>query len=259
MKNILALGNQEVGIEDGELVSYQVDGHEFIHQKGSPGWGSSDTEMFPVIGPVNEANFKVKTPKGYAIQDQHGLLRQVAYTLTGISDNDATYTKHYKANTPVANSKYPKKSPEPRLMWPYSFTFKKYFCLNEQGLEIGFTISGEHGMPYMLGYHPAFKLHTKNPMILAGNRKIGLPQILAVGSRALEISNCDTVVLKDKGQLRIRTEGFGHFMCWTEVDQMVCIEPITFYPYATEQVNLHKGFLSVQDKRTFRVYVDVSL
>ena len=66
--------NSIVKIDAGELVGYQVNGHEFIHQKGSPGWGSADTEMFPIIGPVNEADFRVKTPKGDAIQDQHGLL-----------------------------------------------------------------------------------------------------------------------------------------------------------------------------------------
>ena len=63
--------NSQVGIDAGELVSYVVNGHEFIHQKGSPGWGSADTEMFPIIGPVNEAGFRVQTPKGSAVQDQH--------------------------------------------------------------------------------------------------------------------------------------------------------------------------------------------
>ena len=67
----LELNNQSVKVDDGELVGYAVDGHEFIHQKGSPGWGSSDTEMFPIIGPVNESGFQVKTPEGSAIQDQH--------------------------------------------------------------------------------------------------------------------------------------------------------------------------------------------
>lgn len=62
-----------IGIDQGELVSYVFSGHQFMHQKGSPGWGSTDTEMFPIIGPVNEADFRVKTPKGKAIQDQHGL------------------------------------------------------------------------------------------------------------------------------------------------------------------------------------------
>ena len=51
----LSSGKAIAKIEDGELVSYRLKGHEFIHQKGSPGWRNSDTEMFPVIGPTAEA------------------------------------------------------------------------------------------------------------------------------------------------------------------------------------------------------------
>ena len=58
----LKVGDQHVKIEDGELVGYQVSGHEFMHQKGNPGWRSVDTEMFPLIGPTSEADFKVKNP-----------------------------------------------------------------------------------------------------------------------------------------------------------------------------------------------------
>lgn len=52
-----------VQINAGELVSLIKNKHEFIHQKGSPGWSHSDTEMFPVIGPTDDAQFKVKTPQ----------------------------------------------------------------------------------------------------------------------------------------------------------------------------------------------------
>ena len=59
----LKLENQTVKIEKGELVSYNVGGYEYIHQKGSPGWRNADTEMFPIIGPTADAGFLVKTPK----------------------------------------------------------------------------------------------------------------------------------------------------------------------------------------------------
>ena len=77
----LQLNNTIVQIDKGELVSFNQNNHEFIHQKGSPGWGSSDTEMFPIIGPLNENNFSITTPKGIAHQDQHGHLRQMQYKL----------------------------------------------------------------------------------------------------------------------------------------------------------------------------------
>src|SRR5690606_38635996 len=113
--------NSTVGIEQGELVSFISDGHQFIHQKGSPGWGSSDTEMFPIIGPLDQAGFRVKTPKGEAVQDQHGLLRQIPYALVEKSGDSARFIKDYKAGSAVENSKYPEKSTEPQMDWPYSF------------------------------------------------------------------------------------------------------------------------------------------
>ena len=44
--------NSLVKIDNGELVSFTVNGIEFIHQKGNKGWCKSDDEMFPVIGPT---------------------------------------------------------------------------------------------------------------------------------------------------------------------------------------------------------------
>ncbi len=238
----LVLKNANVHIENGELASYKIDGHEFIHQKGSPGWRNSDTEMFPIIGPTDEADFKVDTPRGPAIQDQHGLLRELSYDMISKGMTSAVYQKEYVANTRVANSKYPEKSTAKKLSWSYDFNFQKSFSLSEDGLEISFKIIGEEGMPFMLGYHPAFKLHIEEPSIETNDRNISLKEVLSVGSRALQVANCENILLKDKKSLSIKTKGFGNFMLWTEVPNMVCIEPITFYPYAVEANDLHKGF-----------------
>lgn len=245
MSNIttLQVGNHQVKIEDGELVGYKVSGHEFMHQKGNPGWRSVDTEMFPLIGPTNEADFKVKTPKGFAIQDQHGLLREMNYTVVESTDSKAVFVKSYTANTAVLNSKYPAKSTEDKLVWPYDFEFVKTVELKEGALNVSFTISGEEGMPFMLGYHPAFMIHSKDTIISAGKQNITIPEVMAVGSRALQIPNIDVITLKDERTLQITSEGFSHFMLWTEVPNMVCIEPITFYPYAVSQENLAEGFM----------------
>ncbi|NAS14280.1 aldose 1-epimerase [Flavobacteriaceae bacterium R33] len=238
----LQLKDQEVKIDGGELTGYQQRGHEFIHQKGSPGWRSSDTEMFPLIGPTAEAGFQVEVDAGRAIQDQHGLLRELDYELISNTETTAVFRKLYTAGTLVRNSKYPAKSEVEWLEWPYDFEFIKEFTLRKDGLEVRFEISGPSGMPYMLGYHPAFKIHTEKPEIIVENKRISLEEVLAVGSRALEVPETNVVLLKDKNHLEIRTQGFKHFMLWTEVSNMVCIEPITFYPYAVPQSQLHEGF-----------------
>ncbi|RXG15912.1 galactose mutarotase-like enzyme [Leeuwenhoekiella aestuarii] len=243
----LQLNNQAVSIDKGQLSSYKKDDHEYIHQVGSPGWGKSDDEMFPVIGPTDEAHFKVQTPKGEAILDQHGLLRELTYKLTSSTETSAVFEKTYKAETKVKNSKFPKKSTEEWLSWPYDFVFKKQFKLSENELKIEFIISGEKGMPFMLGYHPAFKLHTETPIVQNAKKEISLEEIMAVGSRAYQVPDCSEISLRDDKNITLKSEGFGNFMLWTEVTNMLCIEPISFYPYAVKQENLHEGFQTLNN------------
>lgn len=255
-----------VQINAGELVSLLKNKHEYIHQKGSPGWGHSDTEMFPIIGPTDDAHFKVKTPKKDAILDQHGLLRELDYKLVEADDAHAIFKKEYKAGTQVKNSKYNinekvksdcDKHPE-YLSWPYDFTFKKSFELLDNGLEIVFDIEGEKGMPFMLGYHPAFNVVTDEPTIKTEHCSVSLNEVIAVGSRALSVIDSSSITLKDKYELKLKTKGFKHFMLWTEVKNMICIEPITFYPYAVNQKNLDSGFMKLKgEKDQFSVKIMV--
>ena len=248
--------NQILKIDAGELVGYEVDGHQYIHQKGSPGWRSADTEMFPIIGPTAEAKFQVQTPRDIAIQDQHGLLRELEYHVVSQTNTEVLFQKTYTARTSVKNSKYPDKSDKEYLFWTYDFIFQKQFALTDAGLEVTFNISGERDTPFMLGYHPAFKLHSNTPQIIAGDKTISLAEILAVGNRAYQVPDCTEILLKDERELRIKTEGFGNFMLWTEVPNMVCIEPITFYPYAVEQRNLHDGFQYLKEgAKKFKVFI----
>ncbi|MEB8329905.1 aldose 1-epimerase [Flavobacteriaceae bacterium KMM 6897] len=252
----LTSARSKVHIDAGELVSFKVGRHEFIHQKGNPGWRNSDTEMFPIIGPTNEADFMVETPKGTAVQDQHGLLRELPYTVVSTSATKVVYLKKYISGTEIKNSKFPAKSSAGFLTWPYDFSFEKSYELKGTSLEITFIISGEEGMPFMLGYHPAFYLHSANPIIDTGDKKIGLEEVLAVGNRALAVMDCSAITLNDRKKLSIKTEGFGNFMLWTEVPNMICIEPITFYPYAVTQPRLASGFQFLKkDAKVFKVVI----
>ena len=48
-----------VQVDSGKIASYTVDGFEFIHQRVT-GWPNSDTEMFPIIGPTAQADYRVQ-------------------------------------------------------------------------------------------------------------------------------------------------------------------------------------------------------
>jgi galactose mutarotase-like enzyme len=254
---VLQNKNLRIGIENGEMVSLQAAGYEYIHQKGDPGWGHSDIEMFPIIGPTSDAGFRVHVPRGNAILDQHGLLRELEYELVKHSDTMARYRKVYTKATVVENSKFPEKSTAQRLIWPFDFKFEKCFKLTDNELVIELIVAGEKDMPFMLGYHPAFKIHSDRPRIETADISIGLEEIMEAGSRALELADCQEVVLKDERSLKVSTKGFGHFMLWTEVPNMICIEPITFYPYSVTQADLHEGFVH-QDKEEMKFVIKLS-
>lgn len=238
----LRYGNLVAGIEAGELLSLRQDDHEFMHGPGEPGWSHSDTEMFPIIGPTAEASYRVQVPRGNAIQDQHGLLRDMEYITEAQDETSATFVKKYKAGTRVRNSKFPARSEVEWLIWPFDFTFRKRFQLETDSLLVHFILEGEKDMPYMLGYHPAFALRSPGAFVKAGARDIPLGEIMAAGNRALPVMNTRYIALYDDRVLQLEATGFSHFMLWTEVPNMVCIEPITFYPYAVHQKQLHEGF-----------------
>jgi len=142
MSSVEILKNKDckVIIEKGELISFQHNNNEYIHQKGNKGWRNSDDEMFPVIGPTAKNNFIVHTKNGDAILDQHGLLRELEYSLVSFDKNSAKFIKKYKKNTQIANSKFPEKSSEEKLFWPFDFTFQKNFTLERDVLNIEFII-----------------------------------------------------------------------------------------------------------------------
>lgn len=262
MNNIIVLKSTDqdsiVKIEKGELISYQLKNEELIHQKGNPGWRNSDTEMFPVIGPTNTNNYIVETPKGNAVQDQHGVLRELNYNLINSSINTAVFQKKYNSNNIVKNSKFPEKSSAENLHWPYSFCFEKSFELTNNSLKITFNIESEKGMPFMLGYHPAFKLNGNNTEIIsASNNNITLQKIIDSGASAYPILNTtELTLIKEKGSnINIKTSGFNNFMLWTEVPNMLCIEPITAYPYTGDEILSTSLFNNSKGIDTFEVLI----
>jgi len=239
----------KVLIDNGELVSFHKYNEEFVHQKGTPGWRNSDTEMFPIIGPTVLNNYKVSTQKGVSVLDQHGLLRELEYTLLEHTTDSASYQKKYVANTQVNNSKYPDKSEKETVFWTYDFIVIKKYKLSNDCLYIEFEIQSEAGMPFMLGYHPAFQVEGETSYLKLKHQKISLKDVQNEGSHAyacLDVQQISLFKNKNVG-VDITTTGFDNFMCWTEVDTMLCIEPITQYPtletqnYSEQNMSISSG------------------
>ncbi|PQJ79978.1 aldose 1-epimerase [Polaribacter porphyrae] len=259
-KTTLKNKKSTISIKNGELTSFTHNNLEYIHQKGNKGWRKSDDEMFPVIGPTSKNNFRVHTKNGDAVQDQHGLLRELDYDLISYNKISANYIKSYKKNTLIKNSKFPEKSSEEFLHWPFNFSFEKKFLLQENILKIDFIINSEENMPFMLGYHPAFLLsNTGKETFTANNKTYSLIDVYKAGSNAFPILDSDKIILKniDKNNLEISTEGFNNFMLWTEVDNMVCIEPITQYTSYTNQKFSEENMSISKGKNTFSITIKI--
>lgn len=249
-----------VTIDEGELVSYLFDGKEYIHQKGNKGWRKSDDEMFPIIGPTEKNDFIVHTKHGDAVQDQHGFLREMSYVLISANENQAKFEKNYIKKTWIKNSKFPSKSTEKFLFWSFDFVFEKKFTLQKDSLLIEFFIQSEDGMPFMLGYHPAFLLSdTGKETLISNQKKITLTDVLKAGSNAFPVLNTDEILLVnyDKSNLQINTKGFQNFMLWTEVNNMICIEPITQYTSFTNQKFSEENMRLSEGKNYFSVEIKI--
>lgn len=260
--SIISLSNSinSVSIENGELISFTSSNVEYIHQKGNPGWRKSDDEMFPVIGPLDKNNYRLQTKKGVGILDQHGLLRELNYQFISHSKTEASFQKKYKVGELVRNNKFPEKSSEEFVSWPFDFEFTKRYSLSENKLHIEFTIQSVAGMPYMLGYHPAFLLTGNEQEILeSGSKQITLQDVYEVGSNAFPVLETNEILLKNDGKpnIKISTENFNNFMLWTEVPNMICIEPITQYTSYTDQKFSEENMRICSGKESFGVLIEI--
>ncbi|NEW80202.1 MAG: aldose 1-epimerase, partial [Gelidibacter sp.] len=165
----------------------------------------------------------------------------------------------YAANTIIKNSKFPEKSPKEKLHWPYDFRFTKSYKLSNESLKITFEIEAEKGMPFMLGYHPAFKLSGhKTEICKTKSEEVTLQKIMDGGSTAFPVLNTNEIkLIKNTGYcISLKTKGFNNFMLWTEVPNMLCIEPITAYPYTEGEPPLSKKLVNLSNgKDLFEVVI----
>ncbi len=112
----------------------------------------------------------------------------------------------------------------------------------------------------MLGYHPAFLLTGEDKETLeSGSKKITLQDIYEVGSNAFLVLETNEILLKneDKPNVKISTENFKNFMLWTEVPNMICIEPITQYTSYTDQKFSEKNMRICSGKESFDVLIEI--
>ncbi len=113
-------------------------------------------------------------------------------------------------------------------------------------------------MPFMLSYHPAFKLSgTNNEYFMVAGDKNSLQEVIDKGGPSYPIFNIDEIsLLKKEGtNISLKAKEFKNLMLWTEVNYMICMEPITQYPNLENQNYSESNLRLLKGKELFTVKI----
>ncbi|MEL6275993.1 MAG: aldose 1-epimerase family protein, partial [Bacteroidota bacterium] len=134
----------DVGIELASLIDLAT-GEEYIWQANPTVWGSHAPVLFPIIGGLKDGQYHFN---GQSYQlPKHGMVRRNPnLQLVQHTVNSATFEL--------------KASEETRRIYPFEFTFRLTYRLEERTLHHEFEIinEGSEKMFFSLGGHPAFRV-----------------------------------------------------------------------------------------------------
>lgn len=244
----LKSGDSKAEILDGKLVGFENNGIQYIHGGGKPdnlktpedenGWQDSEIIMFPVVGIA--AGHKVKIGDSYFKHSLHGISQFLEFKETRKEGAYVEFIQHYDGKTPLKNPEYKKNRNCPEcLEWPFEFEIKKSIKLREGELRVGIylTNKSKKDMPYMLGFHPAFKV-LGNPnfgAFVESKKKYALEEIVkdsdTVG--AFFMKGINHIFYKnDDKTIEVLSKNFDDMMIWSPGmnSGMFCIEPLTNLP-----------------------------
>ncbi|MBI2102581.1 HAD hydrolase-like protein [Candidatus Woesearchaeota archaeon] len=251
---ILQNNSIQVKIYRGDIISILYDNTEFMHGGSKPkliqtaedqkGWNKSEIIMFPVIGPLEK--YHVVVNNQIIPQDQHGLARYIPFEIIESQKDRLHLKQNHSADQLVQNIKFSSdKTRPPLLSWPFSYVIEKEIYLNENKIRVDFTIKNysQDKMPFMFGWHPAFKtLGDKNRGIFhINNEKYPLSSVIKASQEniAMLIENAHVITYineETKQGITISSAEFPKTMLWCPDDNspMFCIEPVTKHPAPKE-------------------------
>jgi galactose mutarotase-like enzyme len=155
-----------VNPENGQLVSFISNGIEYFHDGGKssfegPGWRNSEIVPYPIFGPAD--NHEVKVGEKVFSLEQHGISRHTKENSflpnNQEKNNILTLVQRYDGRD-INNPKYEPSNGHPEHLNWFPYTLEKTFELTNEGLvcQLKLTNDSDIDMPYMIGWHPAFKV-----------------------------------------------------------------------------------------------------
>jgi galactose mutarotase-like enzyme len=245
----------QINLANGQLVSFTVQGIEFIHPGGmpdyqGPGWKNSEIVCFPLFGPAKDEHVEVNG-KTYRL-GQHGISRHtgiVPFVVATPALNEASV--RLVQTFYGGNALNPGTGPGPTAFSWLPYSLEKTFEITDQDLTCTLTVrnEGDVSMPYMIGWHPAFSMFGRahHGEFFRGKKDANIPSLhlasldeVIIASqdpvrKAYQIPDCAAVVyfdhVADKG-ISVTSKGLPHTFLWSpsEDAKMFCIESVSQLP-----------------------------
>jgi galactose mutarotase-like enzyme len=264
----------KVNSANGQLVSLVSKDNEFMHDGGSPdwkgkGWANSELIMFPVFGPVD--GYSADLGGQIFSLDQHGIARNtkdLPFVLESNSDGTMVWVQSYDGRQ-IPNPKYVPGKEAPQFLNWTAYELKKIFTIrhNKVLCSLQVTNKSDVNMPYVIGWHPAFKmLGDAHLGIYSGDMSRQITDLEQVAKStypapgALILKGVTSVVyanLKSGAGLRVSADFGQDTLVWTPAldSGMLCIENSTKFP-TLGKINYFKdsNFEVLSPGKTSRFY-----
>ncbi|MEK6898353.1 MAG: hypothetical protein AABX28_03280 [Nanoarchaeota archaeon] len=233
---------------NGQLVGLSLEGTEYLHDGrvdsyDGKGWKNSEIVPYPIFGPAQ--NQKVIVGGRTFNLEQHGISRYLGFKVIRREGGLISLMQIYDGRK-VINPKHKQGNEHPENLTWLPYQLEKNFELTEDGLVCKLTITNKSNieMPYMIGWHPAFRTigEIEEGLFFDSNRIIAsLEGVINISSippeEALTIEGINSVEYRNKERgVRVSSEDFGNVMLWSpgREEGMFCIEH-------TSQLPLTKG------------------
>ena len=247
----------EINTANGQLVSFMSSGSEYMHDGGfssytGPGWGNSEVVAFPIFGPAD--NQEVKIGKNKYSLEQHGISRHTAENpfkpAKQKKKSAISLVQKYKGRK-ISNPKYKPGNGRPMTLNWLPYTLEKVFELSKEGLscKLILTNDSDSEMPYMIGWHPAFKVFgsmdegefiNEDGVCLATLEEV-IKQSAIPPEEALTINGLNSISYRNKNTgkgVKVSSKDFSDsIMLWSPARDagMLCIEHTSQLPVYDEQ------------------------
>jgi galactose mutarotase-like enzyme len=236
--------------QNGQLVSIRLDGIDFFHNGGDSswkgnGWKSSEIVPFPVFGPVRD--YRVRVGDQEFSLDQHGISRNtdsIPFIYLASNERGVNLIQEYDG-AEIPNSKFKPDSGRPeKIRWLPFRLEKSFFLLEKNSLLCELTVKNqsEVEMPYMIAWHPAFRM--LGPVEkgffcdVSGRELASLEQVIEASrgpKAALALEGINLVQYRNRESglgVEVSSRNYPHIILWSPGKDagMVCIEPTTQLP-----------------------------